>query len=285
MSTDSPIQLANRDGRACLLRDGRCIDVEQRSRGTLSGDPMVLLADFDGFCQWATEVRARPDDPEIDPDQLGPCVPYPSQIFGIGLNYRDHAQEAQLPIPDAPLVFTKFPSCVSGPTAPIRLTGPKVSSELELVVVIGRGGSDISEDAAMDHVAGYCVGQDISDRPLQFADKPPQFSLGKSAPGYGPIGPAVVALRSIENPLDLRMTCDIAGERFQDGRTGDMIFAVPALVTYLSARCRLRPGDLIFTGTPAGVGSARKPRVYLNGGDEIRSEIEGLGVMVNRCTS
>lgn len=286
MSTDtpSPIQLVNRGGRACLLLDGRCIDVAERSRGTLSSDPMVLLADFDPFCTWAAEVRARPGDPKLELDELGPCVPRPLQVFGIGLNYRAHAQEAGIPIPTAPMVFTKFPSCVSGPTAPIRLTGERVDWEVELVVVIGTGGSDISEEAALSHVAGYCVGQDISDRRLQFGTKPPQFSLGKSAPGFGPIGPAVVAMRSIPTPLDLALSCDINGERMQDSRTSDMIFSVPTLIAYLSARCALCPGDLIFTGTPSGVGSVRNPRVYLKDGDEIRTEIEGLGVMVNRCS-
>ncbi|MDD9936196.1 MAG: fumarylacetoacetate hydrolase family protein, partial [Myxococcales bacterium] len=179
--------------------------------------------------------------------------------------------------------FTKFPSCIAGPNAIIKLTSNRVDWEVELVVVIGRGGRNIAESAALEHVAGYTVGQDISDRRRQFGDNPPQFSLGKSCPAFGPIGPAVVSLDALADPGALAMTCDINGERMQDGTSADMIFGVPQLVAYLSEYCELLPGDLIFTGTPAGVGSTREPRRYLSAGDRIESEIEGLGKLDNRC--
>jgi len=156
---------------------------------------------------------------------------------------------------------------------------------VELVVVIGRRGKNITECDALAHVAGYCVGQDISDRRLQFADKPPQFSMGKSLDTFGPLGPALVSLDEVRDPNDLALTCDVGGERMQDARTSDMIFGVPALIAFLSSLCTLEPGDLIFTGTPSGVGSTRTPRRYLAAGEEIVSTIEGLGTLRNRCVA
>jgi 2-keto-4-pentenoate hydratase/2-oxohepta-3-ene-1,7-dioic acid hydratase in catechol pathway len=277
------IELANLAGRAQLVREGRLIDVQRRSSNALSADPHTLLADWQAFCDWAADQHASEQDPELDPARLSPCVPSPSQVFAIGLNYRDHATEAGLPLPQQPMVFTKFPSCLAGPRAEIPLTGERVDWEVELVVVIGSGGRDLAASQALRHVAGYCVGQDISDRRRQFADSPAQFSLGKSSPAFGPIGPTLVALQSIAQPLDLALTCAINGERIQDSRTSQMVFDVAQLVSYLSRYCCLRPGDLIFTGTPAGVGSVRSPRRYLAAGDVIRSEIEALGVLENRC--
>jgi 2-keto-4-pentenoate hydratase/2-oxohepta-3-ene-1,7-dioic acid hydratase in catechol pathway len=206
-------------------------------------------------------------------------------VFAIGLNYRGHAAEAGLEVPKTPMVFTKFRTCLVGPRADVVLSSAWVDWEIELVVVMGRAGRRIPAERALEHVAGYCVGQDISDRRLQFADKPPQFSLGKSLDTFGPFGPAIVSLDAVRDPNDLHLTCDVSGERMQDARTSDMIFPVPELIAFLSARLPLEPGDLIFTGTPAGVGSTRSPRRYLREGDEIRSTIEGLGTLVNRCVA
>jgi 2-keto-4-pentenoate hydratase/2-oxohepta-3-ene-1,7-dioic acid hydratase in catechol pathway len=158
-----------------------------------------------------------------------------------------------------------------------------VDFEAELVVAIGRRGRRIPPAAAWDHVAGLCVGQDVSDRAQQFADRPPQFSLGKSADGFGPIGPALVSPDAVSDPDDLAITCDVSGARVQASRTREMIFPVAELVVFLSRWCTLEPGDLIFTGTPAGVGSVRKPPRWLAPGDVIETEIEGLGKLVNRC--
>ena len=277
------MRLANAGGRACLVVDGRAVDLERRSGGKFPADPMQALARFDELAGFGSGLRAGEGDPLLDESALGPCVPRPQKVFGIGLNYRNHAQEARLPIPKEPLVFTKFPSCLAGPRAAVRLTSDRVDFEVELVVAIGRRGRAIPEARAFDHVAGYCVGQDISDRRLQFAGSPPQFSLAKSADGFGPIGPALVSLDAVPYREALRLTCDVNGERMQDGSTRDMIFGVPELVAYLSRHVTLEPGDLVFTGTPAGVGSLREPRRYLAPGDVIASGIEGLGALVNRC--
>ena len=165
------------------------------------------------------------------------------------------------------------------------LASERVDYEVELVAVLGRRVRGIPESQALDALAGYCVGQDISDRALQFAGKPPQFSLGKSSDGFGPIGPALVSLDAFADPDDLELWCDVSGERRQHERTRDMIFPVGELVAYLSRFCTLEPGDLIFTGTPAGVGSVRRPRVYLAPGDVIESGIEGIGELRNRCVA
>ncbi len=275
------VRLANLDGRAVLLAGEGCVDVERRSEGRFPADPMEALRRWDALRDWAEGLAPEAGDAPCDEGRLGPCVPRPHKVFGIGLNFRDHAEEAGLEIPKEPLVFTKFPSCLVGPRADVILTSNRVDWEVELVVVLGRGGRGIAEAAAFDHVAGYCAGQDVSDRRLQFRGKPPQFSLGKSADTFGPIGPALVSLDAFSDRDDLALTCDVSGERMQDGRTRDMIFPVAELVSYLSRTVTLEAGDLIFTGTPAGVGSVR--RRYLVPGEEIRSEVEGAGVLVNRC--
>jgi 2-keto-4-pentenoate hydratase/2-oxohepta-3-ene-1,7-dioic acid hydratase in catechol pathway len=277
------LRLANSNGRASLIRGERLLDVERRSDGRFGADPMALFGRWSELSEWAATLDPDDGDAPLEPDALGACVPRPQKVFGIGLNYRDHAAEAELPIPKQPLVFTKFPNCLVGPTADVVLTSNRVDWEVELVVVIGRGGTAIDEADALDAIAGYCVGQDISDRRMQFAGKPPQFSLGKSADTFGPIGPAVVSLAAFSDPHDLRLTCTVAGETMQDGRTRDMIFSVTELVAFLSRHCTLAPGDLIFTGTPAGVGSIR--RRYLAPDEVIESAIEGIGRLRNRCVS
>jgi 2,4-didehydro-3-deoxy-L-rhamnonate hydrolase len=282
--TRSRIELCNVAGHASLLHEGRVIDVERRSQGRFSSDPMDALRRWEEFTIWAERQRADVGDEALDPERLGPCVPRPQQVFAIGLNYRDHALEAQLPEPKQPMVFTKFPSCLSGARSPVPLTSETVDWEVELVVVMGHLTQAVSEADALDYVAGYCVGQDISDRRLQFADAPPQFSFGKSAAGFGPIGPSVVFDPALDC-TNLELTCDVNGTRMQQGHTREMVFPVATLIAYLSRFCTLLPGDLIFTGTPAGVGSTRKPRQYLKAGDVVRSEISGLGVLDNRCSA
>jgi len=277
------VRMVNLAGRAGVLIDGRVLDVERRSEGALPADPMAVLARFDALRDWAAGVTPRDADLRLDEAALGPCVPRPAKIFAVGLNYREHAREAGLELPAQPVIFTKFPNCLAGPRAEVVLTGDRVDYEVELVVVIGRGGRNLQQGDALAHVAGYCVGQDISDRRLQFTDKPPQFSLGKSADTYGPIGPAVVSLDSFRDPNDLGIRCDVNQERVQDDRTSGMIFSVPELIEFLSRYCTLEAGDLIFTGTPSGVGSVRTPRRYLAPGDVITSTIEDIGALRNCC--
>jgi 2,4-didehydro-3-deoxy-L-rhamnonate hydrolase len=282
MATRTRVELCNVNGRSSLSCDGRVVDVEARSHGSFSSDPMDALSRWEQFYVWAETVRAEAHDPELDATLLGPCVPRPSQVFAIGLNYRDHAREAGLPEPARPMVFTKFPSCLSGARAAVPLTSDSVDWEIELVVVIGQSAHGIDERDALEYVAGFCIGQDISDRRAQFADTPPQFSYGKSARGFGPLGPSLISRHDVDW-ANLELLCDVNGQRMQHGHTRDLVFGVPALIAYLSRFCTLSPGDLIFTGTPAGVGSVRKPRVYLKPGDLVRSEIPGLGSLENRC--
>jgi len=279
------VRFVNAAGRAGVQLAGGVVDVERASAGRFGADPMAALASWDELRSWAEGLRAGAGEAPLDERTLGPCSPRPAKVFGIGLNYKSHAAEAKLELPKQPLVFTKFPNCLVGPRADVVLTSERVDYEVELVVVIGRGGRRIAETRAFDHVAGYCVGQDISDRALQFADKPPQFSMGKSADSFGPIGPAIVSLDTFADPDDLPLWCDVSGERLQNDRTSNMIFSVAELVAYLSRFCTLEPGDLIFTGTPAGVGSTRDPRRYLAAGDVIASGIEGIGELRNRCVA
>ena len=279
------MRLVNFEGRLGLDVVGRFVDIEQVSQGRVSSDPMAAFSSWAEIRRLASEQTVGDAGRLIVPERLGPPVPRPTQVFAIGLNYRDHAEEAGLPIPDQPMVFTKFPTCLAGPNAAIPLTSDRVDWEVEQVVVIGREAHRVSAASAWDYVAGFCVGQDVSDRAQQFAGKPPQFSLGKSAPAFGPLGPALVSLDEIPNRDDMRLRCWIDGELVQDSSTKNLIVPVPALIEHLSRWCCLRPGDLIFTGTPAGVGSVRTPRRYLKAGETIESEIEGVGRLANRCVA
>ena len=192
-------------------------------------------------------LAGRKPDGNLADAELRPPIPAPRSVFAVGLNYRSHAEESKMEPPDVPLVFTKFPSCLSGPDDPVMLGGSTDDYEAELVVVVGRGGRDISPEEAWDHVGGLTAGQDISDRTLQFAATPAHFDLGKSRDTYGPIGPVVVSPDSFADPGDLRITCEINGERRQEDRTSHLIFDVPN-PDQLSLRhpdAQL-PGDLIF---------------------------------------
>ncbi len=277
------MRLVNQQGRAGLDLGGRFVDLEHQSERRFSSDPMAVFARWEEIRSWAATQTVGDAGPIVDVTSLGPPVPNPAQVFAIGLNYRDHAEEAGLPVPETPLVFTKFPACLAGPHADVPLTSDRVDWEVEQVVVIGREAVRVSAERAWEYVAGFCVGQDISDRRLQFAGRPPQFSLGKSATAFGPIGPALVSLDELPDPDALELRCWVAGELMQSSTTRNLIFGVPELIEYISNYCPLGPGDLIFTGTPGGVGSVREPRRYLAVGETIESEIEGIGRLSNRC--
>ncbi len=279
------MRVVNFEGRLGIEVEGRVIDVETRSQGRFPSDPMGVFDVWAELAAWAADESPNDTDPTMDADRLGPCVPRPGQVFAIGLNYKDHAEEAGLPLPTSPMVFTKFPSCLAGPNARVPLTSDRVDWEVEQVVVIGQEAFGVSAAQAWEYVAGFCVGQDISDRRLQFSDKPPQFSLGKSATAFGPIGPALVSLDEFEDPDALVLRCWVGGEQMQASTTANLIFSVPELIEYISRFCVLRPGDLIFTGTPGGVGSVRDPRRYLVAGETIESEIEGIGRLSNLCVA
>jgi 2,4-didehydro-3-deoxy-L-rhamnonate hydrolase len=275
-------RLIDIDGRAALERDGHWYDLERLTGDPAMADAMAAVARHDELHELHDETAGREPDGSVDPARLGPCVPRPQKVFGIGLNYRSHAAESNLELPESPLTFTKFPSCLVGPTADVVLSGPAVDWEVELVVAIGTGGRHIAAEHAWSHVAGMTLGQDVSDRIVQLSGKPPQFSLGKSFDTFGPIGPALVSVDAFDDPDDVELWCDVAGERMQHARTSDLIFSVPALVAHLSSICTLVPGDLIFTGTPSGVGGPRGR--FLQDGELLESGNDVIGRLANRCT-
>ncbi|HWD02874.1 MAG TPA: fumarylacetoacetate hydrolase family protein [Amycolatopsis sp.] len=276
------MRLANAGGRLYLQEGSEFVDVAKASQGRFDADPQAVYPRWGEFRAWAAG-RAPGDPSAALPAPAGAPAPRPGQCVGIGLNYADHADEAGFELPTAPVVFAKFSSCIVGPDAPLVLSNDSVDWEVELVVVIGREARNVAERDAWDHVAGLTVGQDISDRTLQFAGAAPQqFGLSKSLPGFGPIGPLLVTPDELDDPDDLEISCLLNGERVQHSRTKHLIFDIRRLVAYLSAHLTLNPGDLIFTGTPAGVGFGRDPARYLRDGDELIGRIEGLGELVTR---
>lgn len=276
------MRVASVRGRLSLLTPDGAVDVERASGGRFAADPAAAYDAWDDLRDWAGSADLG-DVEHYELGDLGAPSPRPRQAFGIGANYADHIAEAGIPAPAKPTIFAKFPTCIAGPTEDILLPSERVDWEVELVVVIGRRAHQVSEDRALDHVAGFTVGQDISERRVQFQNPIIQLALGKSFPTFGPIGPALVTLDELPHPADLAITCHLNGEQVQASRTSHLIFDVPTLVSYLSRHLVLLPGDLIFTGTPAGVGSTRDPRVWLQPGDELISEIEGIGRMQQRC--
>jgi 2-keto-4-pentenoate hydratase/2-oxohepta-3-ene-1,7-dioic acid hydratase in catechol pathway len=220
------------------------------------------------------------DEREIT--RLAP-VRRPGKIICLGLNYRDHAIESGAKIPTEPVVFSKYPSAVIGPNAPIKLPrdSEEVDFEAELVFVIGKGGRNISEANAMQHVAGYTCGHDVSARDYQLKRGGGQWVIGKTFDTFAPMGPVLVTPDELPDPHRLRIQCRVNGQLMQDSNTGQMIFNVPQTIAYLSSVMTLEAGDVVFTGTPPGVGMARKPPVYLRAGDVAEIEIEGIGVLRN----
>lgn len=242
---------------------------------------MSAYAEWPAFARWARTVDDTAAVSFRRADLRAP-VPRPPQIFAIGINYRDHADEAGYPPDTLPVTFTKFVSSLTGPDADVVLPAGDVDWEVELVVVIGTGGHEIGRDDAWDHVAGVTVGQDLSERVGQLEGSRPQFSLGKSHPGFSPTGPWVVTLDELPDPSDLRISCALDGETMQDSRTSRMIYDIPELIVRLSAVVTLLPGDIIFTGTPSGVGNARSPKRFIRPGETLVSRIEGVGELATR---
>jgi 2,4-diketo-3-deoxy-L-fuconate hydrolase len=274
------VKIANIDDRAVLVVDDTVVDVANASDGRFGPDPMDLYEQWDDFAAWAQGAGVGTEP--LDESMLGSPVPRPRQVFAIGLNYRSHAEESGMAVPDVPATFTKFPASLSGPFDEIEIVGETIDWEVELVAVIGRHADRVDEADGWNHVAGLTVGQDISDRILQFAAGS-QFSLGKSRRGFGPMGPWVVTPDELDDRDDLGLGCAIDGETVQDARTSDLIFSVPRLVAELSAVLPLLPGDVIFTGTPAGIGATRTPARFLAPGQELTSWIDGIGTIRNRC--
>ena len=273
------VRLAAIDARAHLVVDaadgGKA--VVDLARHGLPDDPMEAIARWAELSAWADDAKPAPDGP-LDEARLTCPVPRPTQVFAIGVNYADHAAEMRGgPPPSDPLTFTKFPSCLAGPRDDIRLVPGSVDWEVELVLVVGAAAPG-SVGAALG--AGCCIGQDVSERQRQMAGTPPQFSLGKSFPGFGPLGPWV---SDEVDPTDLAISCALNGEVVQAARTSQMVHGPAKLLEFLAGICELRPGDVIFTGTPSGVGAGRTPPRFLQPGDVVVSSIEHLGTLVNRC--
>jgi 2,4-diketo-3-deoxy-L-fuconate hydrolase len=283
------MRLAVVRSRLALVDVRGAIDVETASAGRFSPDPQAIYEQWAQFSAWyaaSSETIRTAEATPYRPDELGAPVPEPRQVFAIGLNYRAHAAEAGLGLPESdPVVFAKFSSSVTGPAAVVELPSEAVDYEAELVVVIGERAHRIAHADAWAHVAGLTLGQDLSERLVQFRGPTPQFSLGKSFPGFSPIGPVLVTPDEFDDPDNIGIGCILNGQQMQKGRTEDLIFTVPHLIESLSAVVPLLPGDLIFTGTPAGIGWARDPKVVLRPGDRLVTHAEVIGEMTITFTA
>ncbi|MHB0706243.1 fumarylacetoacetate hydrolase family protein [Roseomonas mucosa] len=264
--------LVDADGR---IRDLSAV-VPDIGGPVLSRDGLARLRDL------------SPADLPLAPEgvRLGPCVAGTGNFIAVGLNYADHAAESGMAVPSEPVLFNKAPSCIVGPDDTVLLPPGSTKSdwEVELAVVIGERASYVSEAEALDHVAGYCVCNDVSEREYQL-ERGGQWTKGKGCPTFGPLGPWLVTKDEIGDVQDLRMTLAVNGETVQDGSTRTMVFQVPFLVSYISRFMALMPGDVITTGTPPGVGMGMKPPRYLRGGDRMRVEIQGLGAQQQRVSA
>jgi 2-keto-4-pentenoate hydratase/2-oxohepta-3-ene-1,7-dioic acid hydratase in catechol pathway len=273
------------------FRIGALIDNDTIADLTPSVLPLGLLPseilrvyDLDtNFVPLATEAVAGEDPPTFSRTDvtLAAPVPRPGKIICVGLNYRNHAIESGMEIPGSPIIFSKFVTCVAAPGDPILLPvgSEQVDYEAELAVVIGRRAKNVKLEDATDHVFGYTNFNDVSARDMQFADG--QWQRGKSCDTFAPFGACVVTKDEVADPHNLRIQFRLNGETLQDSNTNQMIFNIPAVIEFLSRSMTLEPGDIIATGTPPGVGFARKPPIFLKDGDIAEVEIEGLGVLSN----
>lgn len=277
------MRIAQHAGRAVVVTSASSgIDVATASGGRFGPDPAQLFVDWPTFVSWAAQalVDVEPDV-VLDPFLLGPPSPRPSQVLAVGLNYAAHARETGYAVPtDLPPVFTKFPSALTGPFGEVVLPADGSTDwEVEVVAVVGRAMHRVAEQDVLDHLAGLTVGQDLSERRLQFTGEAPQFSLGKSYPGFAPVGPWLVTLDEIGSPDELHLGCAIDDEEVQRGHTSHLVFSIPAVIARLSQVVTLQPGDLVFTGTPDGVGMGRTPPRYLRAGESLRTWVDGIGEM------
>ena len=277
------MKLGNIDGRAVLIEGSTAVDVATLSDGRFGPGLDAVYDRWEEFVTFAGQAEVTGGVPFVLSD-LGCPSPMPRQVFAIGLNYQSHADESGMQPPSIPAVFTKFPASLAGPDSVVELPADTVDWEVEMVVVIGRRADRVPADQAWSHVAGLCVGQDLSERTVQFAAGM-QFSLGKSYRGFGPFGPYLVTPDEVDDPDDLGLGCTINGETVQDGRTSDLIFDVSSLIAQMSDVLPLLPGDVIFTGTPSGVGQGRTPPRFLVPGDVIESWVDGVGRIRTTCVA
>jgi 2-keto-4-pentenoate hydratase/2-oxohepta-3-ene-1,7-dioic acid hydratase in catechol pathway len=272
--------LGSNSGRAIFIKDDKYYDVNTISNGDISSNSLKALSDTEKLSQLYINLNDYEPSGNLSDISLDPPI-IPINVFAVGLNYKKHAEESNLEIPPFPMIFTKHSTCISGPKSDICMKSDMVDYEAELVFVIGKGGKDISKEDAWNHVAGLCVGQDISDRPVQFHATPPQFNLGKSFDTFGPIGPYLVSTDLFDNKESLKLQCWVNDELRQETLTNDLIFDIPYLISYISEFITLNTGDVIFTGTPEGVGATQGK--FLKDGDILKTTIEGIGTLENKC--
>jgi 2-keto-4-pentenoate hydratase/2-oxohepta-3-ene-1,7-dioic acid hydratase in catechol pathway len=270
--------------RAAVRRDHVYVDLHANDPN-VPGNVRMILEGGARALEAARLAAQRTDAVTHPVDQVRFCAPVvdPRKIICLGLNYRDHAAESGAPIPKEPILFSKYATALIGHGEAIVL--PRVSTEVdyeaELVIVVGKKGRHIAAASALDHVAGYCVGHDVSARDWQLKKDGKQWMVGKTFDTFAPVGPELVTADEVPDPHALPIRLRLNGKAMQDSNTSQMIFNVGAILAHLSQVFTLEPGDLIFTGTPPGVGMARKPPVFLKGGDVAEVEIEGLGVLRN----
>jgi 2-keto-4-pentenoate hydratase/2-oxohepta-3-ene-1,7-dioic acid hydratase in catechol pathway len=269
--------------RACGESEGRFVDLQAADSSLPATVRGLLALGPEGIARAGSALAGGTQTYEPGEAALLAPVPDPAKIVCLGLNYRDHAAESGMEIPAEPVLFSKYATTLVGHGAPIVLpeASQEVDYEAELVVVVGRGGRDIPAEQAMEHVAGYAVGHDVSARDWQLNKPAKQWMAGKTFDTFAPIGPALVTADEIPDPHKLGIRLRLNGRTMQDSNTAQLIFRVDYVIAYLSRIFTLEPGDLIFTGTPPGVGMARKPPVWLQPGDIVEVEIDGLGTLRN----
>jgi 2-keto-4-pentenoate hydratase/2-oxohepta-3-ene-1,7-dioic acid hydratase in catechol pathway len=272
-----------------LVSETEIVDLTSLASGeSLTAAELLNCFDLEsGFLESAASALAEGNLARLNRFKVEVCapVPRPGKIICIGLNYRDHAEESGMAIPSAPIIFSKFSSCAIGANQPILLpkSSEQVDYEAELAFVVGRRAKDISRQAAFDYVLGYTNFNDVSARDFQFADG--QWQRGKSCDSFAPMGEFIATRDEIADPHNLRIRFRLNGMCLQDSNTDQLIFKIPELIEFLSASMTLEAGDIIATGTPPGVGFARKPPVFMKDGDRAEVEIEGLGVLSNPVRS
>jgi len=280
------MRIANLAGRATIVTDEGLIDLATSSLGAFSASIDKCLTQLTRIQSWFENASPAITDMTTPREllgdaRLGPVVTRPQQVFAVALNYRRHAEEMNLTLPKVPMIFTKFVSSLCGPNDEVPIPSETTDFEAELVVVIAKGARDVSVEDALAHVAGYCVGQDFSERTLQMQGSPAQFSIGKSFRNFTPIGPWLTTADEIADPNALGIRCAVNETEYQNSSTADMVFNVAEIVSYLSGVVELRTGDIIFTGSPHGVGHGRTPPVFLRPGDRIVTSIDHLGRIEN----
>ena len=269
------------NNRSALVQGEAFFDLATITNGAVSSDPMKAIQNSHLLHHYAAQLGDYKPSGIIAEANLCAPIPRPRNSFGVGLNYQLHVEEAASKTPNTPMVFTKFPSSINGPTDDVIMRSDECDYEGELLVVIGNDGKDIAKEDAWSHILGLSVGQDFSDRGVQYKDQPAQFNLGKSFDTFGPTGPYLVSTDSFTDPNDLEIVTRVNGDVRQSDRTSNMIFDIPTLISYISSIASLSVGDIIFSGTPEGVGFRNGS--FLKDGDIVETTIKGIGTMRNKC--